>query len=315
MTPAEAAEFLRSRDQFLILTHLRPDGDTTGCAAGLCRALRQAGKAAYVLFNPETTTLFTPYLEGLLAPEGFEPGTVVSVDIAARSLFPENARVYLDRVDLAIDHHPSQEFFARKTCLDAGRAACGELVYDIARALGPVTPEQAVALYVAIATDCGCFAYGNTTAATHRTAAALIDAGIPLAILNKFHFRTKSFRRLKLESKIIDGMELFEEGTVAVAAVTLEMMASLGATSRDTEDIANLVGQLEGVKTGVTLREMEGGRCKLSVRTDPTDLDAGRVCALLGGGGHAAAAGAAVEGSVEQVKAAVLAAIRQVKGR
>lgn len=315
ITPAEAAEFLRSRDQFLILTHLRPDGDTTGCAAGLCRALRQAGKAAYVLFNPETTTLFTPYLEGLLAPEGFEPGTVVSVDIAARSLFPENARVYLDRVDLAIDHHPSQEFFARKTCLDAGRAACGELVYDIARALGPVTPEQAVALYVAIATDCGCFAYGNTTAATHRTAAALIDAGIPLAILNKFHFRTKSFRRLKLESKIIDGMELFEEGTVAVAAVTLEMMASLGATSRDTEDIANLVGQLEGVKTGVTLREMEGGRCKLSVRTDPTDLDAGRVCALLGGGGHAAAAGAAVEGSVEQVKAAVLAAIRQVKGR
>ena len=68
------------------------------------------------------------------------PDTVVSVDIAARGLFPENARCYLERVDLAIDHHPSQEFFARETCLDAGRAACGELIYDIAGLLGPDHP-------------------------------------------------------------------------------------------------------------------------------------------------------------------------------
>ena len=127
-TIEQTGEFLKDHDGYLILTHVRPDGDTVGCAAALCRGLRDLGKTAHVLPNPETTSLFSPYLEGLLAPEDFRPETVVSVDMAARGLFPDNAQQYLERVDLAIDHHPSQEFFARETCLDAGRAACGELI-------------------------------------------------------------------------------------------------------------------------------------------------------------------------------------------
>ena len=142
LTVAEAAALLRTFDNTLILTHVRPDGDTVGSAAALCRGLRQLGKRAFVLPNPEATALFTPYFEGLLSPEGFAPDTVVSVDIAARSLFPKNAEPYVERVDLAIDHHPSQEFFARETCLDSGRAACGELMYDILRELGPLSAEM-----------------------------------------------------------------------------------------------------------------------------------------------------------------------------
>lgn len=313
MTPQQAAAFLQAHDQYLILTHVRPDGDTIGCAAGLCRALRHVGKTAYVLPNREATSLFTPYLEGLLAEDGWEPGTVVSVDIAARSLFPENALPYLDRVALAIDHHPSQEFFAGETCLDAQRAACGELVYEIVKQFCSITPEIGTAFYVAISTDCGCFAYGNTTADTHRAAAELMEAGISTAQLNKRHFRTKSLTRMKLDSMIIAGMELHDQGTVAIASVTLDMMSSLGATERDVEDIAALVGQLEGVKTSVTIRELAPGKCKLSVRTDPNDLNASKVCALLGGGGHAAASGATVEGPVSHAKEVILAAIHQVK--
>ena len=313
MTHQQAAAFLQAHDNYLILTHVRPDGDTIGCAAGLCRALRQIGKAAFVLPTRETTTLFTPYLEGLLADESWVPDTVVSVDIAARGLFPENALPYLDRVALAIDHHPSQEFFAKDTCLDATRAACGELVYEIVKQFCQITPEIGIAFYVAISTDCGCFAYGNTTASTHRAAAELMECGIPTAQLNKRHFRTKSLTRMKLESLIVAGMELHDQGTVAIAAVTLDMMASLGATERDLEDIAALVGQLEGVKTSVTIRELAPGKCKLSVRTDPNDLNASKVCALLGGGGHAAASGATVEGTVPHAKEAILAAIHQVK--
>ncbi len=313
ITIQAAADFLRDHDGYLILTHLRPDGDTVGCAAALCRALRQLGKRAFVLPNPQASSLFTPYFEGLLAEDGFAPDTVVSVDIAARGLFPDNAQKYLPRVDLAIDHHPSQEFFAQRTCLDAGRAACGELMYDILRLLGPVTADIATALYVAVSTDCGCFVYGNTTAATHRVAADLIDCGIPLSQLNKRHFRTKSIRRLRLESAIIAGMQLYDQGTIAVAALTLDMMAAVGADERDAEDIASLVGQLEGVKTSVTIRELAPGKCKISLRTDPEDLNASTVCALMGGGGHAAASGATLDLPVEETRAAVLDAIHQVK--
>ena len=100
----EAAEFLRTHDNYLILIHKRPDGDTTGCAAGLCRALRALGKTAHVLPSPDATTLYAGYLDGLTAPEGFAPDTVVSVDVAALGLLPPNAEPYKNRVDLAIDH-------------------------------------------------------------------------------------------------------------------------------------------------------------------------------------------------------------------
>lgn len=313
MTPQQTAEFLQSHDNYLILTHVRPDGDTIGCAAGLCVALRQLGKTAFVLPNPQTTTLFSHYVEPYYPAEGWEPATVVTVDVAARTMFPLNGQEYLERVDLAIDHHGSQEFFARETCVDPSRAACGELIYDIVRQFTTVTADIALPLYVAISTDCGCFVYGNTTADTHRIAAALMETGIPVAKLNKFHFRTKSVVRMKLESALIAAMQLYDDDTVAIAPVSIAMMEKLGATERDAEDLSALVGVLEGVKTGVTIREHPDNRCKLSVRTDPDDLNASDVCALLGGGGHAAAAGASVTGSLEQAIEMVLAAIHQVK--
>ena len=158
MTYTEAAAWLRAHDRYLILTHKRPDGDTIGCAAALCRGLRGLGKTAHICPGTGETHLFTPYLEGLLAPEGYEPEAVVGVDIAARGLFTKSGQPWLERgIDLAIDHHPSQEFFAKETCLDAGRAACGEIIYDILKELGQINQETAVPLYVAVSTDTRCF--------------------------------------------------------------------------------------------------------------------------------------------------------------
>ena len=313
MTVFECADFLRSHDKYLILTHTRPDGDTVGCAAGLCRALRALGKTAFILPNPEVSTLFAPYLEGLTCEEGYAPDTVVCVDLAAASMFPVNAGDLAQRVDLTIDHHGSQEFYAKHTVLDSSCAACGEIVYDIIKELGPVTAEMAAPLYVAVSTDCGGFIYGNTSANTHRVAAELIDCGIDLPALNKLHFRTKSFVRMKLESAILSGMELHDDGAVAIASIPLSLMTSLGATKADIEDIAALVGAVEGVKVSATLRELSENECKISLRTDPNYLNASKTCALLGGGGHAAAAGATAQLSLDETKRVILDAIHQVK--
>lgn len=313
MTYIQAAELLRRQDNILILTHRRPDGDTIGCAVGLCAALRELGKTAWLLPNADASRLFTPYLEGYLAPDGFSPDFVVSVDIASRGLFPKNAQCWLEKgVDLAIDHHPSNEGFGRENCVDPGRAACGELIYDIICQWGPVSPAAALPLYLAVSTDTGCFVYSNTTSGTHRVAAALMDTGIDYRSVNKRHFRTKSFKRLRLESMITWDMELFDNGAIAIAAVTLDMMKALDAHEEDAEDIAAFAGQIEGVETAVTIRELCPGECKLSVRTS-AGLNASAVCALLGGGGHAAAAGCSVMGTVADAKAAILDAIRQIQ--
>lgn len=309
----EAAALLRGQDHILILTHKKPDGDTIGCAAGLCQALREQGRDAAVLPNEDATSLFTPYLEGYLAGEAFRPDYVVSVDIAGRNLFTPAGEVWLRRgIDLAIDHHPSHEGFGARSCVDPARAACGELVYDLIRQWGPVSREAALPLYVAVSTDTGCFVYNNTTPETHRVAADLMSLGIDFQGVNKRHFRTKSRKRLQLEALIIDTMVLHDGGETAICAISLADMARLGATERDAEDIAAFLGQLEGVRTSVTIRELEGGACKLSVRTDGI-LSATQICALLGGGGHAAAAGCTIRATIPEAKTAILDAIRQVQ--
>ena len=110
----EAAARLSSFDNILILTHIRPDGDTVGCAGALCAGLRALGKTAYLLPNPGLTDTTAPYFAPYAAPEGFVPETIVSTDIATENLLPDNAKTYAGRIDLAIDHHTSFEYFAKE---------------------------------------------------------------------------------------------------------------------------------------------------------------------------------------------------------
>ena len=311
LTVKEAAERLRSFDNVLILTHLRPDGDTVGSAAALCEGLRALGKTAYLLPNPGLTDTTAPYFRPCAAWAGFEPRRVVSVDIATVDLFPENARPYADRVDLAIDHHPSFEGFGRENLVRPSAAAAGEIIYDILAALGPITAEMALPLYVAVATDCGCFAYNNTTAHTHAVAAALLQTGIDFHAVNKTFFRTKSRKRLALEATMLSEIKYHDRERVAVLAVPLSLIARVQATETDAEDLSALGGQIEGVDCAVTMRELRPDVWKFSLRTGPR-VNATKACALLGGGGHAAAAGCTVEAPFAEAKRRMLEAIAQV---
>ena len=310
LTPQETAALLQTKNHILILTHRRPDGDTVGCAAGLCAALRRIGKEAYVLYNDEITESNRSYIEAYWAPEDYAPEFVVSVDIAARQLFYPRSERYLERVDLAIDHHPSQEFFAKETCLNASRAACGEIVYEICTHLGEITREIALPLYAAVSTDTGCFVYANTSANTHKVAAALMETGIDFFAVNKRHFRTKTKKRLQLEADLLANMEFFQGGKGVFMTVPISLMERVGAAEDDAEDLSALATIVEGVDCGAVLRELKPDVWKLSLRTgDNGRVNASVACKSLGGGGHAMAAGATLDGDLESVKKRVLEAI------
>ena len=313
LTVQEAAARLRQMDNVLLLTHVRPDGDTIGSAAALCQALRDMGKTAYLLYNPEITDTYAPYAEPYWASEGFVPEHIVSADIAALNLLPDNAAAYASRVELTIDHHGSQEFFAAETCLDADAAACGEIIYRVIRELTAVTPAIALLLYVAISTDTGCFVYANTTADTHRIAAELLETGIDVGPVNKVLFRTKSKTRLAMEARMVADMELYDGDRVVVMSIPLSLRQELHATEADIEELSSLAALVEGTDCGITLRELKPGRVKLSLRTGPR-VDACAVCQRLGGGGHTAAAGTTVDGTLEDAKALILKAYRAVVG-
>ena len=309
MTRTEFCAFLRGHDNFVILTHRRPDGDTIGSAAALCRGLRQMGKTAFVLTNEQFTPRFGPFLDGLTCDALPAGATVISADIASEGLLSFDAvRLQLMPV-CAVDHHGSNSLACPKL-VEADKAACGEIVYAVLTELGvTVTKQIAECLYTAISTDTGCFKFSNTTANTHRTAAALIAAGADVYPINKLFFDTKSFARLRLEAKLTDTMEFYADGAVGVCTMPKSLLAAFTVTEDDLDSISGFARSIEGVRIGIMIREVEDGLGKISLRTE-APYDASAICQRLGGGGHAAAAGASVPGGIEGAKAAILQALR-----
>jgi len=305
MNDREFAAALRDRDAILILSHLRPDGDTLGSGAALCSALRRMGKTAYLFPNPETTARYLPYVAQFFAPASFVPACVVAVDIATPNLFPQG---FSGAVDLCIDHHPSNALYAGDTLLHAEKSACGEAVLDVIELLtGSVTEQEANLLYIAVTTDTGCFRFNNTTANTLRCAAACKDTGADTFAINTALFMTKRLPRLQLEARLTEEMEFYAGGAVAVNTLPNVLLVELGLTEDDVDDISGFSREIAGVEIGVMLREgPEGG--KISLRCSPK-YDAAAICARLGGGGHRGAAGASVPEGLDAAKKAILQAI------
>ena len=227
LTASECAAWLGEHDDYIIISHRRPDGDTLCSGAALCSALRRAGKRAWCFDNPETTDTYRPFVAPYLAPEGLSPSTLVTVDVASEGLFPAGIST---PVPLAIDHHPSNSRFAENLCLAAERSSCGELVMEIIKALcGSMTAGEANLLYAAVSTDTGCFQYSNTNAATLRAAAELVECGAENSALNTLLFRTMSRARMALEGRMLTGMRYFKDGRISVNIVTQAMLDECGA--------------------------------------------------------------------------------------
>ena len=292
------AKRLLTHEDILIVTHRNPDGDTASCAAALCSALRRGGRRAYVFPNRQMSRKLLHYCEKFFAPEDFKPKYTVSVDVADAKLF---CLGFEGRVDLCIDHHPSNTHFAGESFIVGERASCAEIVMELIKQINAdLTPEEATILYIGLSTDTGCFQYANTDAAAFHAAAELLEAGADNMSVNTAFFRKVSAARLRLESMIYDSIRFYRGGTIAVAVVTLEMLDKAGATEEDTDDLAGLAGRCESSLVNITVREKKDGSCRVSVRSGP-EVNSCEICAVFGGGGHAMAAGCTVEGSPDHV--------------
>ena len=312
MTRNECARFLSQGDNYLILTHRRPDGDTLGSAAALCRALRNLGKTAHVLENPEVTPRLAFLMEGLTKETPEERDTVICVDVASPGMLPKTAEQLREKCVLRIDHHGTATSFTPNELVDPQAGACGEIIYDIMTQLGQ-TPDAktAEALYVAVSTDTGCFRFSNTTDHTFRVAAACAAAGADIYGLNQLLFETNTLSKLRMQAWIVENLQLFADGKMAIVAIPRAVEDLLGVNEDDMDNISSFPRTVAGVEMAATLRQTKEGLVKISCRAVP-GRDAAAVCAAFGGGGHKGAAGASLalplEEAVKAVKAAMLEA-------
>lgn len=305
ITLDEAVELIRSMEDVLLLTHQSPDGDTLGSATALCRALLALGKRARVACSDEIPEKYDYLFRGL-PREDFEPKTVVAVDIADPQLLGKKLSVYAGRVKLCIDHHPSNTLYAEHTLLNGLASATAELIYSIVKKLGvEITADMADGIYTGIATDTGCFKFTNTTPWTHTVAAEMMECGADYGEINRLMFDTVTRERLAIERMALDTLELHFNGRCAILYITRSMCESSGAADCDLEGITSLPRKIRGVEIGITVREKEPGKYKISVRTRE-NIDASLFCGLFGGGGHARAAGFQASGNYEELHARLL---------
>ena len=301
LTRNETARFLLEGDDYCLLTHRRPDGDTVGSAAALCLGLRSLGKKCVILENAEITPRFRWLHEGLTVKAPAEGQTLVSVDVASPGMLPDSFRQYQTLVQLRIDHHGAATSVTPMELVDPDSASCAELVWDVLEEMGAkMDAALAEAVYVGTSTDTGCFRFSNTTPHTFATAAKCAAAGARIYELNQELFETNSLGRLRIQGWIVEHMKLFGGGSLAIVAIPKAVERELGLTEDDMDNISNFPRTVSGVRMAATLREEEGtGRCKLSVRAVP-GWDATLVTTRFGGGGHKGAAGASFTCSLEE---------------
>ncbi len=307
----DAVRFLRAHDDFILIAHVSPDGDTLGSSFALYGALLELGKTAQIVCEDTVPAIyrFLPFSNRLTAPREARPAeAVVCVDCAdlgrAGACEPLFAGA---KYTLNIDHHGTNGRYAAENFVQRA-GATGELIYNVLINLKlGLTRDIASCLYAAITTDTGNFSYSNTTPDTLRIAAELLDIGIDLPYLNRCLFRTVPYHKIRLHALAVTKSRLCEHGRIGISLITQEDIRSCGATDEDAEGIIDSLRDIDTVEVAALLREGTDGLIRVSLR-GKTCANVSRIATRFGGGGHRFAAGCTLDPPIEQAGEKILAA-------
>lgn len=318
MNLRDAIAAIKAADRIAITTHIRPDGDAIGSTLGLRRILSAAGKAAAIVAMDAVPARYAFLMRedviiaaDATAPESYD--LLIVLDTGALDRAPADVQDWIPRVrTLNIDHHPTNTGFADINHVDPIASSVGEMICELARCGGfAINADAAEALWVALITDTGRFAYSNTRPATLQTAAALLQAGVRTDRIDDRIYNTATAAQIRLQGRAIAHLELHENGHCALVSLAREDFAELGCTGEDADEIVNIPRRVSGTEVAVFLYELKGDEpreTKASLRTSEP-FDAACLCRTLGGGGHARAAGCTLPMPLARAREHILAVI------
>jgi phosphoesterase RecJ-like protein len=295
---------------FLISVHVSPDGDALGSQLGLMLALKKLNKTV-TMHNLDAAPeiyRFLPHVEEIRVGKSvqgrYDAHIVLDAEPERTGLFEGT---YPAETLINIDHHITNPCSWQHTWLDPAACATGEMIYKIVQRLNiPLDPELALCLYTSVFTDTGSFRYSNTTPASMRIAADLLDAGADPWLVSENVYESFAYQRLKLLGTVLSAMERTEDGTIAWVVVTDDLYRQTNTRPEDTDNFVNFVRSTKGVEVAMLFRQTAPLQYKVSLRSKGR-VNLSGLAQSLGGGGHKNAAGASLNGSLEEVKSRVLA--------
>ena len=311
----EIAAVLRERNSFVVMSHVRPDGDALGCELAMALCLQQLGKEVTV-WNEDgmlDKLAFLPGAELVAKPpaEPLEFDVAIALDTAVHDRVG-TCRAAVKRADtwINIDHHVTNNHYGDLAYVDPSAPATGQILYELFRQNElPLTYGMADNLFVAISTDTGSFQYPNTTARTYEIAADLIRAGVNVGDLSQKLYESYPRRRLELLRALLNVMRLTANDRVASFTLSLATARELGAKPEDNEGLIDTIRAIEGVVVAAFIEELPEQMVRISLRSKEKRIDVSKICGQFGGGGHTLAAGARIKGTLQEVEEQVLAAI------
>lgn len=316
-TLKQIAKVITAAESIALLPHVAADGDALGSAFALALALSHMGKKVSVFLEEEVPFIYN-FLPGKELsevytgmPQSQEIELALALDCGDLSRLGARKELF-DSAEMTvnIDHHPTNTKFAKYNDIDTSASATAEIIYKLLGLLGEkVDKAIATCLYVAIATDTGCFRYSNTKPLTHIIAADLIKSGVDVADVSQKVFDTSSYEKVKLTAEAIHSLELYEDGKIAVMSVAKELIKKTGARDEDFDGIINTARNIRGVEVAAMLRQLENDEVKVNLRSN-YDFDVSAIAMAYSGGGHKKAAGFTIRSSLEQIKSKVLADIK-----
>jgi phosphoesterase RecJ-like protein len=300
--------------KILITSHVRPDGDAIGSLLGLGMALQNTGKTVQMVLVDGVPSSFR-YLEGSdqvrKAPDG-EFDTFIAVDCAdfKRLGKPfENFR----RPDINIDHHVTNERFGVLNLIEGEEVATAAVLTNHLPAWGyEITRPVAAALLTGIITDTLGFRTSNVTPEALRQSAALLETGVDMSEL---YMRGLVRRSLPAARYWGAGLSKLESSDGLVwSSLSLADRKASGYDGNDDADLINMISAIEGHKVGMIFVEQRDNHVKISWRALEQGVDVSPVAKRFGGGGHAAAAGADVPGTLNEIQPLVLETTKEMLG-
>jgi phosphoesterase RecJ-like protein len=300
----QIVEAIRARQRFVISSHSRPDGDSIGSSLAMAYALRAMGKEADVVHSdpaPGPLMQFPGVRDILVMPQvanHYDAAIVMECGDLGRTGVTGLDRFFL----INIDHHPGNVAYGRLNWFNPDAAACGEMVFDLVKALGaPLTREAATHVYLAILTDTGSFHYANISPRTFDICKETLEAGVDPVAVARNVYDSNNMGRLKLFGAVLSAMQIDPSGRVAIVYLDHEMARAAGGTYEDTEGLINLPLTVKEILAIVFFKQMEGDEYRVSMRSKG-NIDIGAIAKEFGGGGHRNAAGCTVTGAIDALK-------------
>jgi phosphoesterase RecJ-like protein len=299
-------ERLEKSKNVVIASHVRPDGDAIGSLLAIGLALRDAGKSVQMVLVDGVPSAFR-YLEGseliLKEPNG-EHDTFITVDSAD---FKRVGKPFenFGQPDINIDHHKTNENFGKLNLIEPEEVATAAILARHLPEWGyTITKPIAAALLTGIVTDTLGFRTTNTNPSAMRLCAMLMETGVDMNELYMKALVNKTFPAAKYWGAGLSSLE--QTNGIVWATLTLEDRKKSGYSGNDDADLINMISAIEENKVGMIFVEQSDQHVKISWRALEPGIDVSRVAKHFKGGGHAAAAGADIPGSLSDIQPLVL---------